>query len=62
MRNLVDYPITEQECYSALRTAVQEARERAGVGGTNAYCMTLVERFVHDYASSFADFLEAQEP
>jgi nuclear transport factor 2 (NTF2) superfamily protein len=61
VRNLNEYPLTRDEVSRVLNRKLEEESNKRLIGGIDGYALTLVERFIHEYAADFDKFLEMEQ-
>ena len=58
MRNLHEYPITLNECQSALLQSIEARANSKLIGGTEGLCFSLIREFLSQESKAFEAFLE----
>lgn len=58
MRNLIEFPIQSVEILQALETAIERHRKLEIIGGTEGYCLHVLEQYLIDNPEILQDIVE----
>lgn len=58
MRNLVEFPIESGEILEALESSIERHRKLELIGGTEGYCLYVLQQFLIDHPETLRDIVE----